>query len=204
MRIAGSRTDEDWKARKSLLQKGGKEAWAQAFDDFFMGRLQTRYFDPIEALCNSRKVNGEGFAIVALQCSLIEFLGATIEGKSYRHKTKETKLGRFEYDGSKAMFMRFLTSVPPFKTVFDRSLAKNFYEGVRCGLLHEASTKNGWTIRTRCGVAGPFVDPKKKIVFRDDLQRAFAEFVEWYRAALLERNDYQAAFIRKFDSLCIP
>lgn len=29
MRIAESRTDEDRKARKSLLQKGGKEAWAQ-------------------------------------------------------------------------------------------------------------------------------------------------------------------------------
>lgn len=46
------------------------------------------------------------------------------------------------------------------------------------------------------------IDAKAKIIYRDDLQRAFVEFADWYGVALPGRKDLQDAFLRKFDSLC--
>lgn len=204
MKIAGCRTVTEWKASKADLKVGGDAApWQRAFENFFVERLTTRYFAPIEAIRGLQNDSGEGFSIVAIQCSLIEFLGSTLEGKSYRYNPgKKLKLGEFEYDGGKAMFISFLTTAPPFKSVFDDALSKVFYEGVRNGLIHEARTKGGWKIKKTRPTQGPFVDGLTKIVWRDDLQRAFDEFIEWYRAELPKNKDYQQAFIRKFDALC--
>lgn len=202
VRIAGDRTVGEWFAlRARLISDDTPESWESAFSDFFKVRLQTRYFDPIGVLGKLQK-KGEGFSIVAIQCSLIEFFGSTLEGKTYRFNPgKKQKLGEFEYDGSKEMFTRFLVTATPFASVFDDALAKDFYEGVRCGLLHEARTKKGWTIRTRAK-PGPFLDVKTKTLWRDDFQRALEEFVDWYRGALFSTPYYQQAFIRKFDGLC--
>ena len=41
-----------------------------------------------------------------------------------------------------------------------------------------------------------------KIVYRDRFHAALLEFIEWYRGALPSDAALQAAFIRKFDSLC--
>jgi hypothetical protein len=201
VRIAGSSTVDDWHACKATLVVGWDPAlWQRAHDNFFMKRLTTRYFAPIKALQERGPSEGEGFAIVALQCSLIEFLGATIEGKIYRFE-KKVELGEFEYRDSKDMFVRFLKTYEPFNTVFDDALARDFYEGVRCGLLHEARTKKGWRIKTREGT-GPFLDAKARIVYRDDLQRALETFAAWYRTALPREKMLQQAFLRKFDDLC--
>ncbi len=203
VRIAGDRTVGKWFAlRPRLLDGNDSEAWQLAFDGFFRMRLESRYFEPIRALQKLDKRKGEGFSIVSIQCSLIEFFGSTLEGKSYRFNPgKKLKLGEFEYDGSKEMFTRFLVTATPFASVFNDALAKDFYEGVRCGLLHEARTKKGWTIQTR-EKPGPFLDMRTRTLWRDDFQRAFNEFVDWYHGMLLSTPSYQQAFIRKFDSLC--
>lgn len=204
MRIAGQRTDADWReCRKSLVVGGDPVPWKLAFDEFLMERLRTRYLDPIQAIQSLETKQGEGFSIVAIQCSLIEFLGATLEGKTYRFVRRgDRKLTEFEYSVSKDMFVSFLTGYVPFKTVFvDDARALNFYEGVRCGLLHEARTNKTWTIRSRAE-HGEFIDYDQRIVWRDDLQRAFDEFFEWFGSTLPKDKTFQAAFIRKFDSLC--
>ena len=99
------------------------------------------------------------------------------------------------------MFVRFLTTADPFKREFNPVLAQDFYEGVRCGLLHEARTKKGWRILAGDG-KGASIDGSARIVYRDNLQRAFHEFVDWYGTVLPEDRLLQKAFLRKFDSLC--
>jgi hypothetical protein len=203
-KIAGKKTVDDWWKLRATLD-GDPESWRSAFKDFFYERLRTRYFVPIKTLMKIPDNNGEGFSIVAIQCSLIEFLGATLEGKSFRHRSehKGGKPGDDEYNNSKDMFVSFLTSAVPFKSTFDENLAREFYTGVRCGLLHEARTKNGWTITAKSGVTW-IVDTTTltKKVHRDNLQEAFCNFVQWYREALPNDKKLQEAFIRKFDSLC--
>jgi hypothetical protein len=68
--------------------------------------------------------------------------------------------------------------------------------------LHEARTKDGWRILARNPKGKP-IDANAKIVFRDDLQAAFKNFLQAYRNELLNDANLQAAFIRKFDSLCV-
>lgn len=65
-RIAGDKTAGDWSAaRRRLSRSKNPQLWAGAFDDFFMARLNSRYFEPVRALEKMPEKAGEGFAIVA-------------------------------------------------------------------------------------------------------------------------------------------
>jgi hypothetical protein len=50
-----------------------KELWNNALD-VFESRLNGRYIKPAEEIQNNLSVTGEGFAIIAILCSLIEAL----------------------------------------------------------------------------------------------------------------------------------
>lgn len=204
-KIAGDRTASDWANRKVELVTGSNpERWIAVFDDFFVERMETRYLRPIETLLGEKSLAGEGFSIVAIQCSLIEFLGAMLAGKLYRYrrKKKDPPLEAHEYSDGKEMFIQFLTTATPFRKTFsDGAVARDFYENVRCGLLHEARTKKGWRINTR-SERGLIVDHAVKIVWRDELQLALREFISWYRQELARSEALQVAFVRKFDNLC--
>jgi hypothetical protein len=199
-RIAGEKTVADWAAMKDRLTSSpGQSAWTEAFKDFFKMRLESRYFEPIRAIEAIKKDAGEGFAIVALHCSLIEFLASTLEGKKYVHNNNP---GTYEYNKSGIMFTDFLNKNEPFKSMFSNiDHADKFYQSVRCGLLHEARTKERWKIRV-CESAKQAIDVENKVVYRNKMQAAFDQFVHWYGCQLPKDAALQQAFIRKFDSLC--
>jgi hypothetical protein len=205
MQIAGRNTVRDWKLMRARLDGSNDEGvWNEAFEDFFRQRLDSRYFSPIRTLERLSSYDGEGFAIVTLQCSLIEFLASTLEGKTYRHRPRKNDppLGKYEYSESGTMFTGFLVKQLPFGAYFqDAAQAEDFYRSVRCGLLHEARTKNGWRIRTDRHAKGA-IDTNARIVYRHKMREAFDAFTHWYGEQLRTAQDLQAAFIRKFDSLC--
>jgi len=209
MLIAGSLSADDWWYLRKTLSPGGDSAlWERAFVDYYQQRLSLRYLEPIRAIQDYGASQGEGFSIVAIQCTLIEFLASAIEGKNYRRSKKSgPPLGTYEYSNSSDMFVRFLSEQYPFRHFFDRDMAQDFYENVRCPLLHEARTKNGWSIWTFNLSPGislkhpPPIDPKQKIIFRDNLQLLFLQFIDDYGAKLVSDAGLQAAFIRKFDNL---
>ena len=141
---------------------------------------------------------------MAIQCSLIEFLESTVQGKSYRLLVKGAPpIGQYEYCRSGEMFESFLMTRAPFSNEFNKDVAHDFYEGVRCGLLHEARTKNGWVISGQHGGRIIEITGDQKAVYRNDFQDALLEFIEWYKTALSSDSVIQAAFIRNFDSLCV-
>lgn len=200
--VAGGKTDKDWAAFRPDLVAGADTAtWEAAFEDYFRPRLTLRYLDPIKALQDNGTYQGEGFSIAALQCTLIEFLESCRRGLKYRYLRNGEKLAPNEYASSKDIFVTFLRDRDPFSNTFDESSAVDFYASVRCGLLHEAQTKNGWKIRAKgpdCIVA----NVNDRIVYRDNFQAALLSYVESYKSALLLDTTLQAAFLRKFDSLC--
>lgn len=202
-RIAGKKTVADWTAMRACLTCGADPApWKDAFDEFFKSRLESRYFGPIRAIEKLNENAGEGFAIVALHCSLIEFLAATLKGKVYKfQRNGKSPRSPFEYSNSKDIFVEFLESSVPFKSMFSQSgTALDFYKNVRCGLLHEARTKGRWRIRV-CESARHAIDVNRKIVYRNKMQAAFDQFVNWYRQNITVDAKLQQAFIRKFDRL---
>ena len=200
--IAGSKTCGDWRAFRSSLVPGGDPAlWEAAFEDYFRARVCLRYFEPIRVLQDNDTMQGEGFLIVAIHCTLIEFLESTMQGSNYRYARADVDLGPFEYRLSGRVFSDFLSKRQPFANVFNESLAQDFYKNVRCGLLHEARTKNGWRIRAK-DPTGAIVDANERILFRDNFHDALLRFIEWYKGSLTSNRALQEAFLRKFDSLC--
>jgi hypothetical protein len=203
--IAGSLTPDDWtKFRATLTPGGDPTVWKKAFDDYFHTRLSLRYLSPIKVLQDNGTFQGEGFSIAAIQCSLVEFLESTVQGTSYRFLRKgDPPLGTYEYSSSSDVFVSFLLNRTPFKNDFkDENTARDFYVGVRCGLLHEARTKNGWTIWAK-DPASHTIDAGNKVIYRDNFQAGLLSFVEWYKGELPSHTKLQEAFIRKFDSLCV-
>jgi hypothetical protein len=108
-----------------------------------------------------------------------------------------------EYSSSSDIFVSFLMNRTPFWNDFKTEItARDFYEGVRCGLLHEALTKNGWRIWAKSS-DGKTADANQNVMYRDDFQMGLLGFVDWYKGALPTDKTLQEAFIRKFDSLCL-
>ncbi len=202
-KIAGKKTVADWQALKPTLElalSADPALWKKVFDEFFRARLKARYFDPIDTLRTKRRYRGEGFSIVALQCSLVEYLAASLKGESYR-SVSDKLLGGHEYNRSGVMFSAFLASEEPFKKYFSQALADEFYSDVRCALLHEARTRNGWRIRL-AKQSGLAIDAANKVICPESLQKLFSEYVNIYRERVAHERPVQEAFIRKFDSLC--
>lgn len=131
------------------------ELWSEAIG-LFRERLNKKFFNPLENLITESSA-GAGFTIVAVQCALIESLASFRTGQVFNHN-KTAASPRYEYRRSSEVFRNFLYSDPIFENHFyvidqggnknvDRPFDANlFYDNVRCGLLHEARTKNEWVI----------------------------------------------------------
>ncbi|MBI4380326.1 MAG: hypothetical protein HY574_03955 [candidate division NC10 bacterium] len=200
--IAGWKTAADWAAFRGTLVIGGDAGtWQRAFQEYFRDRLDLRYLNPIRILQEHGTFQGEGFSILAIQSTLIEFLESTVQGVNYRYLRPGEKLGPYEYSSSSEVFASFLRNRHPFARDFDEALAREFYREIRCGLLHEARTKGEWKVWAEAP-DGTVVDRAKRIVYRNNFQDVLDQFIRWYEAALPHDAGLQEAFIRKFNNLC--
>ena len=161
--------------------------------------------NPISSIKTKGCYNGEGFAIMTIICSLIEFLETTYQGLNYRYVRRNApQLTQFEYSVSAQIFIDFLTLRKPFVHHFNNSQAESFYSNVRCGLLHEARTNDKWTI-WGSSLNSTLVEttPTEIIIYRDNFYNALLDFINnHYKTELLESDDRKKAFLRKFDRLC--
>ncbi len=112
--------------------------------DIFEDRIEGRFLKQIEILAKNsdQKIREfSGFAIIALDCLLIETLQQFYRG------TKRT--GKDQDD---VMFHDFFQRDPEFSAFFN-TLAKSnvFYNQVRCGILHQAQAKKRSIIHIRYG-----------------------------------------------------
>jgi hypothetical protein len=199
--IAGSLCCSDWYSRRNTLIDGEADGWSEAFDDFLMQRIQLRYLDPIDKVDGASDGRGEGFAIVALLCSLIEFLESALQGRTYRSGQNPDPIRYYNNAECADIFKSFLRERHPFNEYFDNGKAEIFYNDLRCGLLHDAQTRSGWLI-WKGDDNDLLINFEKKILFRNNLRDAFDEFLADYRTQLCSSKELQEAFIRKFDAIC--
>ena len=187
IRGAKTWTIKDWKEIDFSQDPG----WQKAID-IFEDRMRGRFLDVIDMFsCR----NGAGFAVLALDCLLIETLQQFREGKE---KTPDRLSGEY--------FRLFLTQTS-FKEHFDNDLAKLFYEQIRCGILHQAEVKESSKIQTRSeipliskdGSGGIIINRRK---FHEMMERVFQEYVD-----ALRKNDppdqlLRDQFHKKMDAIC--
>jgi hypothetical protein len=205
MKIAGKRTAAQWLSFKRMLVGNPTPArWKYAYEKYYLARIETRYLMPMKSILAQGSYDGAGFSVVALFCTLVEFLESCERGRNFRIPEKRHPLTRYEYGPRKAAkyFKSFFRMRPPFKTLMPPGLVESFYKDVRCGLVHEARTKGAWLIAADSW-GGALVRRKGKtrILHRDEILPALSQYLSGYRERLLGRRATQAAFVRKFDHL---
>ena len=118
---------EDWKKAISI------------FDD----RYNYRFIKQIDALRFNKSIEiaiYSGFAIMSINCLLIETLNQFYYGVNDTYKLKNNKTIK-HINSIKDSFIDFLTNSKYLKGAFDKQSSELFYYHIRCGLLHQAETK---------------------------------------------------------------
>jgi hypothetical protein len=131
-----------------------------------------------------------GFAILAIDCLLIETLAA------FRNGFKDTN-GK-----SQEIFLEFLLGRPLFRGHFTRSTAMQFWKEFRCGILHQAEVGGNskiWSV-------GELIREESGglIVNRTKFHQLIKQEITGYCQELLNpaRVDLRANFRTKMDFIC--
>lgn len=188
MRISPHFTVDDYRS----LAFSTEEEWQKAIK-IFEDRIRGRFLRVIEFI---ECYEYSGFAVLALDCLLIETLQQFHEGVP---KTPIRK--------SKEYFVRFLTETS-FGKFFNRNLANMFYEQIRCGILHQAEIKDSSRVLIRPQV--PLVsladNGKGLIVNRGLFHRQLIKEFKDYLSRLQKNNPpdekLRRNFKRKMDYVC--
>lgn len=191
---------ERWIAVKQNLFEDSDFGIEEVYSIYFE-RIENRYFKPIELLkIDDDSSDGYGFSMIAISCSLIEFLQSTIDGKfdekSYKYEfvSKYPLLvqrgvlkfyGKTEKntDNQFVLFLKKLDSNfevnPTYSEHYD-SVAREFYSCVRCALLHDACTSGNWIIREKSDkdLIFDISNPQEKILYRNNFYEKIYEKVK--------------------------
>jgi|SRR5690606_635111 len=197
MKIAGKKSVSHWNELKKKLTLQDNYSWEEAFD-FFYTRMQTRYTNPIDEILRIKKFEGEGFAIVNLQCSLIETIECFINGWKFRDNPrgwfKKNEIENIKKHKNSTIFESFFLNRSEFaKASID---GYDFYTSVRCGLLHETQTKNNWKIKRN--------DSRKELDWysqRDDLKTIYPHQLNCILKSLIIRFKTAITTGKDFDKI---
>jgi hypothetical protein len=132
-----------------------------------------------------------GFLKMAVSCLMIETL------ESFRQGKKDTK-GRG--DGQKMFKDFFETEVKLFPGFKD--ITSDFYFSIRCGILHQAETTNGWRILRDDST---LLDNSNRVINAVRFVKALGKALDNYVSNLRE-NDFNSAIwknaIFKIEDVC--
>jgi len=127
-----------------LTQKDSAD-WQTAVD-IFDDRIKGRFLKQVQVLesnSDSQIRYFSGFAIMAIDCLLIETLQQFYNGSKRTGKEQDEK-----------MFHDFFQRTAELSTFFDTTVKTNiFYVQIRCGILHQAQTKKKSTIHVKIGTS---------------------------------------------------
>ena len=160
--------------------------------DIFEDRMKGRFLKPIELIASDKGIGKfSGFAILALDCLLIETL----------HQFYDETVGEH-----REAFWNFFKSSKHFTDSFSREKAFVFYSHFRCGLLHQAQTKKGSLVKV--GKRPMIASISKEvedglIVNREKFHAAIKMEIESYKESLSNGDEVlRSRFIKKMNFIC--
>ncbi|MFZ0051362.1 MAG: hypothetical protein WAK96_06265, partial [Desulfobaccales bacterium] len=130
--------------------------------NFILDRFTERYIIPLRVNCTQK----HGFCTMAISCLMIEALESFWQGWSDTHKKSRKAFDLF--------FKRCSEQNNELKVFYKQS--NDFYTDVRCAILHQAETTNGWRICRH----GPLFTLDNKTInatkFHDQLQNCLKNY----------------------------
>lgn len=93
-------------------------------------RFTERYLEPVTAAAKRH-----GFTMMAIACLMVEALQSFRRGWADTSQRGQGERAFYSFFDAEGVFAPF------------RGHARDFYKGVRCGILHQAETALGWRIR---------------------------------------------------------
>jgi hypothetical protein len=172
--------------------------WSEAVKAF-EDRIAVRFLRPVDELVRweeEQRTKTFGFAILAIDCLVIETLQAFREGVT-NHRKK-----------SGPLFTAFLEGWDAFRECVPRdanltSLAYRFYGDCRCALLHSGSTEGDLIV----AISGPMVVFRSGHVVRINRKEFHAKlkaaFVGYVNELLIDANvSLRKRFKMKMDAIC--
>jgi hypothetical protein len=186
IRISRNFIIRHWKA----LHFKEETDWVRAVE-IFHDRIETRYLEHIESILDH---STSGFAVLTLECALIETLQQFRTGKG---KTPRKEVGEY--------FVSFLTETS-FGAHFDRPKAELFYTSIRCGLHHQSEAEGNSRIKR--GGGRPLVaytaDRKGIVINVNEFHQLFKAVLSEYEDSVRDptKTDVRDAFRKKMDYIC--
>jgi hypothetical protein len=185
MRISRNYKTKHWEA----LAFKSEADWQTAIA-IFEDRINTRYLEHIRRIIKHRT---SGFAVLTLECALIETL------EQFRRGTKETPSRQGE-----SYFVSFLRGTS-FKEHVSAEQAKLFYRNIRCGLLHQGEAKWSLVKRNSTHPLIAFTEEHRGVIvnakaFDAQMRKTINEYSDLLRKP--ESTKERKAFRRKMDYIC--
>lgn len=183
MWISKNYSTEDWEA----IEFKNEEDWEIAIN-IFRDRLDSRFLKYIEII---EKYLYSGFAVMALDCLLIETISQFYRGVSSNRGCSKLKYKNFLKKHFEA---------------FNDDIAEKFYDHFRCGILHQAETKKNSKIRIKDSL--PIVkytdDGNGLIINRKKFHKELLGIIDNYIEKLKDpiEKDLREKFRRKMNIIC--
>jgi hypothetical protein len=140
---------------------------AQKIVDFVRQRFTERYVVPMRVEIERKN----GFTIMAISCLMIEALESFYQGWADSNRKSQLAFCNFFDRNNNFSFMQ--------------GYSEEFYKSVRCGILHQGETTNGWHIRRQ----GPIFTVKTKTINAKLFHDRVAESLDGY-CNLLKNSEW--------------
>jgi hypothetical protein len=186
MKISGEFQAKDWPSLRSRLKADEAKAWEEAVE-MLKQRLSGRYLEQARALLDRPY---SGFSVLAIDCAVVEAL------EQFRQGEPETP-----YKESEDYFKNFLTR-GRFNAFFSKDDAGLFYHTVRCGILHQAESKEdtlvkkspaSFVVQTSPSGKGLIINARR---FHEELEGALEDYAT---ALMADEGTLRTSFIKKMN-----
>ncbi|MDR7371081.1 hypothetical protein [Flavobacterium aquidurense] len=134
----------------------------EALTNFIYHRFYNRYIKHVKSM-------DSGFLKMAVCCLMIETIESFKQGKK---NTKPTGMGKKMFED---FFKSEKSNFPEFESIY-----KEFYYNIRCGILHQAETTNGWRILR----SGKILDKTNKTINSEMFVKALEKSLQDYKTVL--------------------
>ena len=188
MKISPKYTDENWRTLE-LSVDSPQSKWQEAVG-ILHDRIDGRFLKFVRQIEANEFA---GFAVMALDCLLIETL------QQFREGQEETPRGQ-----SGCYFYSFLTETS-FGKWFNKEKAKMFYDQIRCGILHQAEVKGSSLIKINTPCLVQVTDDGEGLIidrnlFHQQLKQEFEKYIQ--ELGDPSNSQLRQKFKKKMDYIC--